>query len=270
MSAAFVDISRPGAVSVPYTYTLATGEEWQPQTITATFDGTGAGSAFIPCLSLYSQDGTLRGRFPADQVTAGDTAQVTWAPFLRGAGSAGTSGFTLAYDKVITVPTDTIATGANAIAQTGKHLLIVTKLQYNGDSSVLNTANLIFSGDSITSHYGCQRLFDTATTVVGAGLTTALPGLPMCECPGGGAPAGTFATSYVYIPDYTSTDPKTVIGLGFTMVSRTVNTNDRIAVMNGLWTNPGLLAVTSFQITTPSLSPQLFVANSRVTAYILG
>lgn len=78
----YVSISRKGPVSVPYTYTLSTTEAWQPEMVTATFDGTGASGTFVPCLSVYAQDGTLLGRFPATAVAPTNTAEVTWAPFL--------------------------------------------------------------------------------------------------------------------------------------------------------------------------------------------
>lgn len=80
-----VTVERPGGTA-PYAYTLAASEAFQPQTVTATFDGSGAGGTFLPTLSLYAQDGTLLGRWPvadADEVAAGGSAEVSWFRNLR-------------------------------------------------------------------------------------------------------------------------------------------------------------------------------------------
>lgn len=74
-------IVQPGG-SVPYEYLLAPGEAMAPSTVQATFDGTGAAGAFRPALGLYAQSGELLSRtFTGEAVTAGDTAEVTFAPF---------------------------------------------------------------------------------------------------------------------------------------------------------------------------------------------
>jgi hypothetical protein len=63
-------------------YTLADGEALAPQSVSARFDGTGAGAAFLPVLSLYAQSGELLSRtFPDDTIAAGATSEVTFAPF---------------------------------------------------------------------------------------------------------------------------------------------------------------------------------------------
>jgi hypothetical protein len=71
-----------GPVAAPAAYVLAAKESFQPNVVTATFDGSGAAAAFLPCCSIYSQDGKLISRtFPA-QVAVGDVAEVTYGPFL--------------------------------------------------------------------------------------------------------------------------------------------------------------------------------------------
>lgn len=70
-------------------YELSGTEEWAAESVEATFDGGAAGSDFLACLSLYSPGGALMSRtFPDDAITAGDTARVTFAPFLRKIGGA--------------------------------------------------------------------------------------------------------------------------------------------------------------------------------------
>lgn len=115
MSAPYVVITRPGSVSAPYTYALASGESFAPETVTATFDCTGAAGACLPCLSVYSENGVLLGRFPAAQVAAGDTAEVTWAPFLTAGVAAAPSGTSLSY-AYINATNLTPASGASPVA----------------------------------------------------------------------------------------------------------------------------------------------------------
>lgn len=76
----FTDV--PGAL--PYTYTVPGTVELVTQSIVARFDGSAAAASFVPCVSVYTQDGRLMARVRLDQVfAAGDTGVGTWAPFLR-------------------------------------------------------------------------------------------------------------------------------------------------------------------------------------------
>lgn len=72
----------PGAL--PAQYVVPPTLDLQISSIVARFNGAAASGAFLPCLAIYSQDGHLVGRFhPNVEVSAGDTATVTYAPFLR-------------------------------------------------------------------------------------------------------------------------------------------------------------------------------------------
>ena len=74
-------IVEPGG-AVPFEYRLAPGEAFALSTVSAEFDGSGAGGSFLPALAMYSQNGELLARtFPATAVTAGDSAEVTFSPF---------------------------------------------------------------------------------------------------------------------------------------------------------------------------------------------
>lgn len=82
---------RPGAL--PATYRFPPGLDARLSSVSAVFDGTGAGADFLACLSVYSQDGKLIGRFfPGSAVAAGDVAEVTFAPFLSGDAASGEGG----------------------------------------------------------------------------------------------------------------------------------------------------------------------------------
>ena len=77
------------AGDIPATYKLPPSLDLILESVVASWDGSGASGAFLPCLGLYSQDDKLMGRFhPGTQVEAGDSATVTYAPFLRGTAGA--------------------------------------------------------------------------------------------------------------------------------------------------------------------------------------
>lgn len=74
-------IVQPGG-AVPFPYRLAPGEALGLSTVSAEFDGSGAGGSFLPALAIYAQSGELLSRtFTSEAVTAGDTAEVTFSPF---------------------------------------------------------------------------------------------------------------------------------------------------------------------------------------------
>lgn len=83
-------ITRPASVAVPFSYRLGNAERFQVESISAVWNGTAASGSFIPCVSVYSQDGALLGRFKGDAtVSAGDSStEGTFAPFLKGVPAA--------------------------------------------------------------------------------------------------------------------------------------------------------------------------------------
>lgn len=79
-------ITRAGPFAVPYSYTLGAAERFQVESISAVWNGAGASGSFLPCASVYTQDGKLLGRYKGDiTVSAGDSfTEATFAPFLKG------------------------------------------------------------------------------------------------------------------------------------------------------------------------------------------
>lgn len=69
--------------ATPRPYKLSQGEAFAPESVAATFDGTGAGGAFLPTLSFYGPSGRLLARQYAEQQEVGQVSEVTFAPFLR-------------------------------------------------------------------------------------------------------------------------------------------------------------------------------------------
>lgn len=80
-----------GQADAPEEYTVPNAVEIIPRAINATFDGTGASGSFLPTVEIVSDGGVVVARVPCQTtVAAGDTAEVTFAPFLRASSAAPT------------------------------------------------------------------------------------------------------------------------------------------------------------------------------------
>lgn len=72
------------AGAAPTSFEVAGLDNAVPVVISAEWDGSGAGGDFHPCVSIYSDDGRLMSRTGVEiTLAAGDTAEVTYAPFLK-------------------------------------------------------------------------------------------------------------------------------------------------------------------------------------------
>ncbi len=89
MPSADVQILGTGEKAAPLDYVLPSGSELILKAVRADFDGSGAGSAFLPALEIISDAGHSVGVYPTDvAVAAGGSASVSFAPFLRNAPSS--------------------------------------------------------------------------------------------------------------------------------------------------------------------------------------
>lgn len=78
-----------GVEAAPLAYTVPNAQEIILKAAFATFDGSGAGAAFLPCVRIISSGNKIVGEYITDSsVAAGSSAEVSFAPFLRNAGSA--------------------------------------------------------------------------------------------------------------------------------------------------------------------------------------
>lgn len=79
---------NPG--DLPASYRVPASLEIVVSSVFARFDGSGAGGDFLATLDILSQSGNLISRVAVNSQTlaAGDSARVTWAPFLRRASAA--------------------------------------------------------------------------------------------------------------------------------------------------------------------------------------
>lgn len=86
---------RLGDANTPVSYTVPNAAEIIPKAITALFDGSGAAGTFLPAVEIVSDGGVVVSRTKAESsVSAGGSAEVTFAPFLRrqGGGSKSAGG----------------------------------------------------------------------------------------------------------------------------------------------------------------------------------
>ena len=88
-----VQIRQTTPSAAPLTYTVPQAQEIILKSLVATFDGSGAGSAWIPCVRVIPPGGGEAHDYIADtSVAAGGSARVTFAPFLRGVTSTSGGG----------------------------------------------------------------------------------------------------------------------------------------------------------------------------------
>lgn len=107
-----VPIARDGPVAVPMDYTVPTGTEIVPLAVRATFDGSGAGAAFVPTLEFVSPAGLVVAECPVvPSVAAGGSATVTWFPGVTGQISA--SRIALVGARLVSTVQQSIPNGVN-------------------------------------------------------------------------------------------------------------------------------------------------------------
>lgn len=77
-------VTNLGTRAAPLTRVTKDSEELVLLNVKASFDGSAAASAFVPAVRILSDSGQEVGTYPADdQVSAGGSADATFAPFLR-------------------------------------------------------------------------------------------------------------------------------------------------------------------------------------------
>lgn len=84
-------ILAAGAAAAPLDYEVPNAQEILLKAVRATFDGTGAAGAFIPCIELISDGGVPLADAIGDQVAAGASADASFFPGAAKAAAAGAS-----------------------------------------------------------------------------------------------------------------------------------------------------------------------------------
>jgi hypothetical protein len=82
----FVKVPSTGAA--PEDYLVSGAAAIDLLAVRAVFDGTGAGGDFVPVVQIVNEAGEVMLQCVGETVTAGDSASVTFAPFLRTATSS--------------------------------------------------------------------------------------------------------------------------------------------------------------------------------------
>lgn len=89
-------ITGLGTEPSPLDYLVPSSSVIGIEGVTATFDGSGVGSPWVPCVQIITDSGHVLASCPATAALAGDVVEVTFAPFLRkpGGGVEVTDGVT--------------------------------------------------------------------------------------------------------------------------------------------------------------------------------
>ena len=98
--AAPIVLAPAGPHNAPFDIPIAADQILKVVTGFAHWDGSGASGDFLPALSFYAANGTLLSRvFPSTTVTAGASADVSYAPFPGGIGNSSPSGSGIDFDQ---------------------------------------------------------------------------------------------------------------------------------------------------------------------------
>lgn len=123
------------------------------QSVYATFNGAAASGSYVAALTLYSPEGLILWRVHATQTLAvGDSADVTFAPFLEGEAAAGGSGIQFDTNPQAGTYLWTQTTGGLAgvgLSLTNEQDVLITS---NTDDVTITAADLMtIGGDSKAS-----------------------------------------------------------------------------------------------------------------------
>jgi len=87
-----LEIASLPSGGAPISYTVSGDQVFDLIGVRAVFDGTGAGGNFLPCVQIKSAAGHILSQSIGSSVTAGGSADVSFAPFLRSTGGGGGTG----------------------------------------------------------------------------------------------------------------------------------------------------------------------------------
>lgn len=88
-----------GQSSAPFTYTIPASTSFGLIAVRATFDGTAAAGAYLPCVQIVSDAGEIMAQTIGSSVAAGGSADATFFPWVKTAASTVTGG--ISYENLI-------------------------------------------------------------------------------------------------------------------------------------------------------------------------
>ena len=194
------------------------------------------------------------------QFTVGADGRLTAAAAIAISGIAG-AGFTTVFDSTLGLAATNIDTGANAIAATYQHLLLVI-LARTTEAVVASSILLTFNGDT-AGNYDRQTWRGTGSTVAAAAVAAATSiGI---DSPGASNAASHFGATVVFIPSYRQTTAHKV-AMALAGWADTTTTNSRALGTSGNWRSTAAIN----QVTITAQSAANLVAGSRMTVFGLG
>lgn len=134
--------------SLPADYVIPSNLDLDLSSAFAKIDGTSAASAFLPCLTLLSQDGKIIARVKQDDTyQVGDTGDCTWSPFLKQAVTGSTVIPQLGvFDRTLTVATTSVDTTGTDLS--GGHVLEVWAITRTDETGAGVNLNFQFNSDT--------------------------------------------------------------------------------------------------------------------------
>jgi len=146
--------------------------------------------------------------------------------------------------STITVSTATASINFTAIPATFTDLCL--KLSLRSDRSAYRSAGAIqFNGDTGVTRYSYRRLYASGTTT-GSDSSTSTGFILIGEIVAGSSTASTFTNTEVYVPNYTSTDAKSVSVDA--VAEQNDATNNRLSMTANLYNAATNAAITSIKI----------------------
>jgi hypothetical protein len=136
-----------GQESAPAQFLVPGNGQIQPKCVRAVYDGSGAGSAFLPVLRFISDAGVTVGEFVGTEIAAGGSAAVSWFPGVGQSAAAATG----------SPPWCFLSRNASFVCAGTHNTVIVPDASsfYTNDASTYEVASDIFTG-----HVGPKILKD--------------------------------------------------------------------------------------------------------------
>ena len=264
-----IELTRDGPVSVPLNYNVPNGGELLPKTVEASIDGSSAVVPFYAVLQVLDPSGRSMAKGITSSIAAGASADVTWFPKLsqQAASSSSGSGPAVLYDLTLTGTTANFDTGVGGIPQTHKDLMVVTSLRTTEAIVLREDGAIQINGDNAAANYKSHRLSLQGTTVAGV-TATASAGLNCLMCAGASADAGTYATSYAYIPNYTAVKTHGAFGIESGIGTFASSANWWLYLTNTFYDQAA--AISQIVVIPNTGGGGQFVAGSRCTIYGMG
>ena len=115
-----VAIRQTAVTAVPLDYTLTGAQELAPKAVSASLDGTSAGSSWFPCLEVLDPAGNVMfTAIASTSLAAGVSADVTWFPRVNAVTGSGASSLTVTDGTTSVFPSTTVDFTSGATVTNG-------------------------------------------------------------------------------------------------------------------------------------------------------